>query len=72
LSFFGDVDVLVIIGSKKWVWIFENIEARVIVPYWPSKQVFLATVWQNIPSVEIYKLKWELSEDSSEFVNLVE
>jgi hypothetical protein len=72
LSFFWDVDILIIIGSKRWAEIFENIEARVVIPYWPTKQMFLATLWQNIEEIPLYKVKSELSEDNNEFVNLAE
>ncbi len=70
LSFFWDVDVLVIIWSKESAKIFENIEARLVVPYGPGKQTFLTTLWQHIEEVSSYKLKWEMSDDISEFVNL--
>lgn len=70
LSFFWDVDVLVIIWTKKSVKIFENIEARVVVPYWEGKDLFLQTLWQNIEEVKNFKLKWEFSLENTEFVNL--
>jgi hypothetical protein len=72
LSFFWDVDILIIIGTKRWAEIFENIEARVVIPYWPTKQVFLTTLGQNIEEVSSYKVKSELLEDANEFVNLAE
>jgi hypothetical protein len=72
MSFFGDVDVLVIIWTKKWAEIFENIEARVVVPYWPTKQIFLATLGQNEAEVDSYKVKGDMLDDVSEFVNLAE
>lgn len=70
LSFFGDVDVLVIVWTKKAVKIFENIEARVVVPYWEWKDIFLQTLWQNIEEVLNFKLKWDFSLENTEFVNL--
>lgn len=70
LSFFWDVDVLVIIWTKKSVKIFENIEARVVVPYGEGKDLFLQTLWQNIEEVKNFKLKWEFSLENTEFVNL--
>lgn len=70
LSFFWDVDVLIIIWSKESAKIFENIEARLVVPYWDWKQTFLTTLWQHPEMVANYKVKWELSDDNSEFVNL--
>jgi len=70
LSFFWDVDILIIIWSKESAKIFENIEARLVVPYWEWKSIFLTTLWQHIEEVESYKVKWEFSLDSTEFVNL--
>lgn len=70
LSFFGDVDVLVIVWTKKAVKIFENIEARVVVPYWEWKDIFLQTLWQNIEEISNFKLKWDFSLENTEFVNL--
>lgn len=70
LSFFGDVDILVIVWTKKAVKIFENIEARVVVPYWEWKDIFLQTLWQNIEEVLNFKLKWDFSLENTEFVNL--
>jgi len=70
LSFFGDVDILIIIASKESAKIFENIEAKVVIPYWDLKDIFLTTLWQNKQEEEIYKLKWEFALDATEFVNL--
>jgi predicted glycosyltransferase involved in capsule biosynthesis len=72
LSFFWDVDVLIMIWAKESVKIYENIEARVVIPYWLWKQTFLTALGQNIEEVSSYKVKWELLEDTSEFVNLSE
>ncbi len=70
LTFFWDVDILIIIGSKESAKIFENIEARVVIPYWDSKDIFLSTLGQHIEEEEIFKLKWEFAIDATEFVNL--
>lgn len=70
LSFFGDVDVLIIVWSKESAKIFENIEARVVVPYGEWKQAFLTTLGQRAEEVKSYKVKWDFSLDSNEFVNL--
>lgn len=72
LSFFGDVDVLVIVWSKESAKIFENIEARVVIPYWEWKQIFLTTLGQHTEEIKSYKVKWEMSDDTSEFINLEE
>lgn len=70
LSFFWDVDVLIIKGSKESAKIFENIEARVVVPYWDGQSTFLTTLGQHIEEVKSFKVKWDFSIDSTEFINL--
>lgn len=70
LSFFWDVDVLIITWSKNSAKIYENVEARIVVPYWDWKDTFLTTLGQRIEEVESYKVKWDFSLDSTEFVNL--
>lgn len=70
LSFFWDVDILVIIGTKDAAKIFENIEAKLVVPYGEWKDVFLNTLGQHTEEVDSHKIKWELSFDSTEFVNI--
>ncbi|MDP2091040.1 MAG: hypothetical protein Q8K30_05590 [Candidatus Gracilibacteria bacterium] len=70
MSFFGDVDVLIIVGTKEAAKLFESIEARVVVPFGEEKSIFLNTLGQHIEEVDSYKLKSEFSIDSTEFVNL--
>jgi hypothetical protein len=70
LSFFGDVDILIIQGSKESAKLFENIEAKLVVPYTESKDIFLNTLGQHIEEVSSHKIKAELSIDVTEFVNL--
>ena len=71
LSFFWDVDILIIKGSKEAAKVFESIEAKLVIPYWESKDMFLHTLGQNVEEVNSYKVKWEFSLDSTEFVNLI-
>jgi len=68
--FFWDIDLLIIKWTKQAAKIFENIEAKIVVPYWEAKDIFLNTLWQNSWEVENYKIKWEILWDSTEFVNL--
>jgi len=70
LTFFGDVDILIIRGSKEAAKLFENIEAKLVVPYTEGKDIFLNTLGQHIEEVSSYKIKAELSIDTTEFVNL--
>lgn len=71
LSFFWDVDILIILGSKEGAKAFENIEARMVIPYWEWKDIFLNTLWQHSEEVDNYKVKAELPIDSTLFINLV-
>ena len=70
VSFFWDVDVLIIVWTKKSVNIFENIEARVVIPYGEGKDLFLQSLGQNISPVSNYKLKADLSLENTEIVNI--
>lgn len=70
LSFFWDIDVLIILWTKDAVKVFENLEAKLVIPYGEQKDLFLWALWQHIEQVESYKLKWDLDWDRTEFVNL--
>ena len=72
LSFFWDVDILIIVWSKQSAKNFENIEAKLVICYGEWKDVFLNTLGQHIEEVESYKIKSELEVDRTEFVNLLE
>ena len=70
VSFFGDIDILFIIGTKIAAKLFENIEAKLVIPYGESKDIFLSTLGQHISPVESYKINKEFALDVTEFVNL--
>ncbi len=70
MSFFWDVDILVITWTKNAAKIFESIEAKVVVPYWEWKDVFLNTLGQHSEEETIFKVKSELPVDSTLFVNV--
>ena len=70
VSFFWDVDILIIIGTKDAVKIFENIEAKVVVPYGEWKDIFLNALGQHTESVKTHKVWADLDGDRTEFVNL--
>lgn len=70
VSFFWDVDILIIIGTKDAVKIFENIEAKVVVPYGEGKDIFLNNLGQHTESVKSHKIGADLDGDRTEFVNL--
>lgn len=70
LSFFWDVDVLIITWTKAAATVFESIEAKIVVPYGEWKDLFLTTLGQHIPEEDSVKIKSELPIDSTLFVNL--
>jgi len=70
MDFFWDVDILIIAWTKDATKIFESIEAKIVIPYWEAKDIFLQTLGQHTEEVEEYKQKWELPFDATEFVNL--
>ncbi len=70
VSFFGDVDILIITWSKEAVKIFENIEAKVVIPYGEGKDVFLNTLGQHSEAVKVHKVGSDLDGDRTEFVSL--
>jgi hypothetical protein len=70
VSFFWDVDILIIIGTKDAVKIFENIEAKVVIPYGEWKDIFLNTLGQHTEAVKSHKVLADLDGDRTEFVNL--
>jgi len=70
LSFFWDVDILIITWTKLAANIFESIEAKIVVPYWESKWLFLTTLGQHTEEEDSIKIKSELPIDSTLFVNL--
>jgi len=70
VTFFGDVDILLIHGSKASAKLFENIEAKVVVPFGEWKDIFLNTLGQHIEEVPVAKIKWEMPFDNTEFYNI--
>ena len=71
VSFLGDIDILVIHWNKNTVKTLENIEAKVVIPYWEEKfSVFQHSGKANIEAVASYKVKWQISWDVIEYVNL--
>lgn len=70
MSFFWDVDILLIVGTKNAPKIVENIEARVVIPFGEGKDLFLHTLSQHKEEIEVFKLKWEMWLETTEFVNL--
>lgn len=70
LSFFWDIDVLLLPGSKNSIKVYENIEAKMVIPYGEWKDVFFTATSQHIEEVESLKIKASILGDVTEFVNL--
>lgn len=70
LSFFWDIDLLILPGSKNTIKVYENIEAKIVLPYWEWKDVFFAAISQHKEEVESIKIKWSSLWDVTEFINL--
>jgi len=49
---------------------YENIEAKLVIPYGEGKDVFLNTVGQHSEPVKSHKVWTDLDWDRTEFVNL--
>jgi len=70
LEFLGDIDILVIIGTKQSAKMIENIEAKMIIPFGQETEIFLNILWQHQETVPSIKIKGELSGDTTQFVHL--
>ena len=70
MTFFWDVDVLLIVWTKNSPKIVENIEARVVIPFGEWKELFLHTLSQHKEEIETFKLKSDMWVENTEFVNL--
>ncbi len=70
LDFFWDVDILLIKWTKNATKIFENIEAKLVIPYGEEKDIFLNSLWQQLEEIDNCKIKQDLPVDTTEFVNL--
>lgn len=70
MTFFGDVDILLVRGTKTSPKLVENIEARVVIPFGEEKEMFFHTLSQHKEEVSTFKLKGELPSENTEFINL--
>jgi len=70
MSFFWDIDILLINWTKNATKIIENIEARIVIPFGEWKDVFLKILGQHKEEIESFKLKWEIWNENTEFINL--
>lgn len=70
LSFFWDVDILLINWTKNSNKIVENIETKVVIPFWELKNVFLHSISQHKEEIDTFKLKSDFWLENTEYVNL--
>lgn len=71
VDFLGNIDILILPGDKNATKIFENLEARVVVPYGEETPVFLSSLGQNIEITEKYKTKeTDFEAESTVFVRV--
>jgi hypothetical protein len=71
INFLGNIDILILPGDKNSTKIFENIEARMIVPYGEETPIFLSSLGQNIEMVDKYKTKEvDFESESTVFVRV--
>jgi hypothetical protein len=71
IGFFWDVDILLINWTKNSPKVIENIEARVIIPFWEWKDICLNALWQHKEEIENFKLKTnELNDAESQIINI--
>jgi len=70
-KFLNHIDILIINGSKETAKLFENIESKIVIPYWDGAHTFFTTLWQNPEEQKNLKIKDSISWDNIEFINLV-
>ncbi len=71
VDFLGNIDILILPGDKNATKIFENVEARVVVPYGEETPVFLSSLGQNIEITDKYKTKEsDFEAESTVFVRV--
>lgn len=71
VDFLGNIDILILPGDKNATKIFENLEARVVVPYGEETPVFLSSLGQNIEITDKYKTKeTDFEAESTVFVRV--
>jgi len=71
LSFFWDIDFLIIKWSKESAKIVDNIEAKAIIPFWDWVDVFLNTKWKTLEWEKVFKLKWDLDDTTTTYIKLI-
>jgi len=70
VDFFWDIDILFIPWTKEATKTFENIEAKTVIPFGETKDIFLQNLGQHIEEIETYKIKADIEWLETIFVNL--
>ena len=70
LWFFWDIDVLFLPWTKESSKLYDDLEAKIVIPFWEWKDTFFNSLSKNIEETEVYKISWDLNFDTTEFVNL--
>lgn len=71
VDFLGNIDVLILPGNKNSTKIFENVEARMVVPYGEETPIFLTSLGQNIEMVDKYRTKEvDFESESTVFIRV--
>lgn len=71
VDFLGNIDILILPGDKNATKIFENLEARMVVPYGEETPVFLSSLGQNIEMADKFKTKEsDFESESAVFVRV--
>ncbi|MDD2487399.1 MAG: hypothetical protein PHS92_03445 [Candidatus Gracilibacteria bacterium] len=67
---FGNINILVIKGSKNSIKIYENLEVQYVVPYGDQKDIFFSTLGQHPEAVKSYKVKELANDNEIVFINI--
>lgn len=71
VDFLGNIDILILPGDKSATKIFENLEARMVIPYGEETPLFLSSLGQNIEMVEKHRTKEiDFESESTVFVRV--
>jgi hypothetical protein len=71
-EFLGNIDILIIPGTKASQKLYENLETSVVVPYGPMRGQFLNALGQAVDPIKKYKPKEsDFINETTLFINLV-
>lgn len=70
ISFFWNINILLINSLKNSNKIVESIEANVVIPFWEWKEALLHILGQHKEKIENFKFKDDLWNNNTEFIYL--